>query len=153
MIAIMYAWYFPMAWNHESVSGSPFSTLYDWQQIVVWLGRKGTGSTANDYSALAVSYSGRWGYTKLSDPIYQTSTTRPLVRYELNNDGSHGVVRTHVQGLDLNLVAWDVFTKEARSAINAEWQWRTGAWDFKGALAPFSDKRFWSHLDAAWNGR
>lgn len=152
-IAVMYAWYFPMAWNPKSASGSKFSVRYDWQQIVVWLSHVGTGSTANDYSAIAISYSGRWGYTKLNDPIYLPNTTRPLVRYELNDDGSHGVVRTYVPGLDLNLVAWDRFTNKAKEAINDHWKWMTKTFDFKGTLAPFSDKRFSSHLDAAWNGQ
>lgn len=151
MLAIMYAWYFPMAKAPDTYSTK--SRRHDWQQIILWLRHTGTGSLASDYTTDSISYSGRAGYTRLPDPIYQNGTVRPLVRYEMNDDDSHGLVRTYTQGLEQDLVEWSRFTQKAKDSSNHARTWSTGFWDFSGTMPPFSDRKFGGHLEAAWNGR
>lgn len=147
---IMYSYYFPLIHaggsspNHAS-SSSPSSTTdhtHDFQNIIL---------TINNDTLLTTAWThGPAGYKKTQTPPSDgTSLSRLLFTYRRNADGSHGLVPSLVQGLDLKMLAWDRLSGLAQDATRDKNRWLIAPGDKKGLIPPFADAVYQSHVDAA----
>lgn len=143
--AIMYTWYFPKQFFSRKKGYK-----HNWEQIIVWLNYTGQENSrgADDFNIDRIAYSGPSGYS-VGSVKTAPGTSRPLVQYYRRND-VWGVEPALDQGLDMNLVMWDTFTKAAREAVG-------NPKNFDKNLAPFSDAEkapgvslFKDHLKAAY---
>jgi len=139
--AIMYAWFFPVILENALL----YNRAHDWQQIVVWL--SGEGDDAAGYHVSHIAYSQPDGYLKVPFPTGNPGRTNAQVLYgkigrKYGMDG-RGLSPTEKSGWPFKMVTWEKFTDKAKEGVSTKKNF------YNDNIAPFSNLRFGSHMNAS----
>ncbi|KAG3110879.1 hypothetical protein PI125_g9612 [Phytophthora idaei] len=129
----MYAWYFPRDRK------AAFSHRHAWENIIVWLERK--GGTKAKISAVSSSIDDGLYFTIVPPTSDMVDENSVKIQYR-EKVFSHCVNVTTVAGDFQDLVMWNDLPSAARIALNL--------YDFGSATVPFNEDTFLDNLKEAY---